>query len=126
MTADVLARELPALNEKYPKFLMNEGIARAHSSSRPQNPADCLFAKMSANYSADLVVARRTLRFRRRARLLPMRMRDQQRPALDPHRQSGRPFARRAFCRWFGGGRLARQPHTTRWGKALAMGLQRS
>ena len=48
-----LARELPLLQRKYPKFLMNEGIARAILEP-PANPDDCLFSKMSANYSADL------------------------------------------------------------------------
>lgn len=48
-----VARLLPPLARKYPKFLMNEGIARAFVRP-PQNPSDCLFAKMSANYSADL------------------------------------------------------------------------
>jgi hypothetical protein len=32
---------------------MNDGIARALLHP-PENPSDCLFAKMSANYSADL------------------------------------------------------------------------
>ncbi len=48
-----VARVLPGLARKYPKFLMNEGVARAFLNP-PENPADCLFAKMSANYSADL------------------------------------------------------------------------
>lgn len=48
-----LARELPALTVRYPKLLTNEGIGRAIVAP-PHNPDDCLFAKMSANYSADL------------------------------------------------------------------------
>jgi MoaA/NifB/PqqE/SkfB family radical SAM enzyme len=48
-----IARVLPPLARKYPKFLMNDGIARAFITP-PTNPSDCLFAKMSANYSADL------------------------------------------------------------------------
>jgi len=48
-----IARVLPPLARKYPKFLMNDGIARAFLHP-PQSPGDCLFAKMSANYSADL------------------------------------------------------------------------
>jgi MoaA/NifB/PqqE/SkfB family radical SAM enzyme len=48
-----VARVLPPLARKYPKFLMNDGIARALLHP-PENPSDCLFAKMSANYSADL------------------------------------------------------------------------
>jgi MoaA/NifB/PqqE/SkfB family radical SAM enzyme len=48
-----IARELPALAKKYPKLLMNEGIARTILRP-PSNPDDCLFSKMSANYSADL------------------------------------------------------------------------
>src|SRR5580658_469885 len=49
---ETLARELPALTVKYPKLLMNEGIARTFLAP-PANPEECLFAKMSANYSAD-------------------------------------------------------------------------
>ncbi len=48
-----VARVLPPLARKYPKFLMTEGVARALLHP-PQDPSDCLFAKMSANYSADL------------------------------------------------------------------------
>src|SRR5579864_7065095 len=48
-----VARVLPPLARKYPKFLMTDGIARALLHP-PENPSDCLFAKMSANYSADL------------------------------------------------------------------------
>jgi len=49
---ETLARELPALGQRYPKFLFNEGLANAFLHP-PKNPDDCLFAKMSANYSAD-------------------------------------------------------------------------
>jgi MoaA/NifB/PqqE/SkfB family radical SAM enzyme len=49
---ETLAGELPALTVKYPKLLMNEGIARTFLAP-PANPDECLFAKMSANYSAD-------------------------------------------------------------------------
>lgn len=48
-----LARDLPALMARYPKLLTSQGIARAIVAP-PRNPDDCLFAKMSANYSADL------------------------------------------------------------------------
>jgi hypothetical protein len=48
-----VAAELPALTGKFPKLLMNEGVAQAFLQP-PKNPVDCLFAKMSANYSADL------------------------------------------------------------------------
>ena len=48
-----LARQLPALAKQYPKLLFNDGLARAFVRP-PKNPGDCLFAKMSANYSADL------------------------------------------------------------------------
>lgn len=48
-----LARELPALAQRYPKLLMNEGVAQAFVKP-PENPSDCVFSKMSANYSADL------------------------------------------------------------------------
>jgi MoaA/NifB/PqqE/SkfB family radical SAM enzyme len=47
-----VAAELPALAAKYPKLLFNDGLAKAFLFP-PQNPEECLFAKMSANYSAD-------------------------------------------------------------------------
>jgi MoaA/NifB/PqqE/SkfB family radical SAM enzyme len=47
-----MARELPTLAERYPKLLFNEGLAEAFLHP-PKSPDDCLFAKMSANYSAD-------------------------------------------------------------------------
>ncbi len=50
----IVARELPLLSKKYPKLLFNEGLAQAFLRP-PENPGDCVFAKMSANYSADLV-----------------------------------------------------------------------
>jgi MoaA/NifB/PqqE/SkfB family radical SAM enzyme len=49
---ETLARELPPLAKRYPKLLFNEGLAKAFLHP-PKNPDDCLFAKMSANYSAD-------------------------------------------------------------------------
>jgi hypothetical protein len=49
---ETLARELPSLAELYPKLLFNDGLANAFLHP-PENPDDCLFAKMSANYSAD-------------------------------------------------------------------------
>ncbi|MGB2592840.1 MAG: radical SAM protein [Candidatus Acidiferrum sp.] len=48
-----IARVLPLLAQKYPKLLMNDGIAKAFVHP-PKSPSDCLFSKMSANYSADL------------------------------------------------------------------------
>jgi MoaA/NifB/PqqE/SkfB family radical SAM enzyme len=48
-----VARELPQLQSAYPKLLVPEGMARAFVNP-PKNPDDCLFAKMSVNYSADL------------------------------------------------------------------------
>lgn len=49
----VVSRELPRLAAKYPKLLFRAGLGQALVRP-PENPADCLFAKMSANYSADL------------------------------------------------------------------------
>jgi MoaA/NifB/PqqE/SkfB family radical SAM enzyme len=49
----VLARELPVLARQYRKLLFNEGLGKALLRP-PRNPEDCVFAKMSANYSADL------------------------------------------------------------------------
>ena len=48
-----VARELPPLQEKYPKLLIPDGVARAFVHP-PANPQSCLFSKMSVNYSADL------------------------------------------------------------------------
>lgn len=49
-----IARELPRLAQRYPKLLFKDGIGQALVRP-PENPADCVFAKMSANYSADLI-----------------------------------------------------------------------
>ena len=48
-----IAAELPALRARYPKLLANEGISRAIRVP-PASPAECMFARMSTNYSADL------------------------------------------------------------------------
>ena len=48
-----LAEQLPPLAARYPKLLFNKGMADALVRP-PKNPADCVFSKMSANYSADL------------------------------------------------------------------------
>jgi len=48
-----LSLELPALTARYPKLLMNQGIAAAFINA-PKSPDECLFAKMSTNFSADL------------------------------------------------------------------------
>jgi|SRR5215470_6183445 len=49
----LLAQVLPPLRDRYPKFLMSPGMARALLQP-PKNPQECLFSKMSTNYSADL------------------------------------------------------------------------
>ena len=49
----LLAAELPELSRRYPKLLVNEGIAQAILRP-PANPGDCIFSKMSVNFSADL------------------------------------------------------------------------
>jgi MoaA/NifB/PqqE/SkfB family radical SAM enzyme len=48
-----IARELPQLARSYPKLLIPEGMAKAFVNP-PQDPKDCLFSRMSTNYSADL------------------------------------------------------------------------
>ena len=50
---EFVARELTELCESYPKLLMSPSLARAMLSP-PKNPAKCLFARMSTNYTADL------------------------------------------------------------------------
>jgi organic radical activating enzyme len=49
----VLAHSLPALSKQYRKLLITAGMAEAILNP-PSSPDDCLFSKMSANYSADL------------------------------------------------------------------------
>jgi len=48
-----LIDELLPLRTRFPKLVVNDGIARALENP-PQNPNVCLFSKMSVNYSADL------------------------------------------------------------------------
>ncbi len=49
---EFIAQALPSLGRKYPKLLVPEGMARAFVNP-PASPDDCLFSKMSMNYSAD-------------------------------------------------------------------------
>ncbi|HUO33787.1 MAG TPA: radical SAM protein [Candidatus Acidoferrum sp.] len=49
----LLAQILPELKTRYPKIQFNKGMGEALVHP-PENPGDCLFAKMSVNYSADL------------------------------------------------------------------------
>ena len=46
--------ELSGLRESYPKLLISPEIAEAFVSP-PRSPEECLFSKMSTNYSADLI-----------------------------------------------------------------------
>jgi hypothetical protein len=48
-----LAARLPGLSRRFPKLMLPDGMAKAFSDP-PKNPGDCLFAKMSVNYTADL------------------------------------------------------------------------
>jgi MoaA/NifB/PqqE/SkfB family radical SAM enzyme len=48
-----LVEQLVPLDRRYPKLLMNAGIGEAFLDP-PRSPEQCLFAKMSVNYSADL------------------------------------------------------------------------
>jgi MoaA/NifB/PqqE/SkfB family radical SAM enzyme len=48
-----LAEAMPALAREYPKFLVTAGMARALLRP-PASPAECAFARVSANYTADL------------------------------------------------------------------------
>ncbi|MGA8617548.1 MAG: radical SAM protein [Candidatus Sulfotelmatobacter sp.] len=48
-----IANELPGLRRAYPKLLMSPEIGEAFVRP-PRSPEECLFAKMSTNYSADL------------------------------------------------------------------------
>lgn len=48
-----LARQLPELGSRYPKLLFKQGMGQALVRP-PKDPGDCVFAKLSANYSANL------------------------------------------------------------------------
>jgi len=48
-----LVPELIRLSERYPALLMTPGIAEAFATP-PANPDQCVFSRMSVNYSADL------------------------------------------------------------------------
>jgi len=48
-----LLEQLSILGYQYPKFFVNQRIVRAFRSP-PRNPEECLFSRMSTNYSADL------------------------------------------------------------------------
>jgi organic radical activating enzyme len=50
---EMVARELIPLRKNYTKLLMSEGLANAIRKP-PEKPDDCIFSKMSVNYSADL------------------------------------------------------------------------
>ncbi len=50
---ELIAAELPGLRQSYPKLLTSPGIAQAFLTP-PNSPQECLFSKMSTNYSADL------------------------------------------------------------------------
>jgi MoaA/NifB/PqqE/SkfB family radical SAM enzyme len=48
-----LAENLPRMSRRFPKLMLPEGMARAFAEP-PKSPAQCLFSKMSVNYTADL------------------------------------------------------------------------
>ena len=50
---ETVVRGLLPLRQLYPKLLITEGIAAAIRRP-PENPDDCIFSKLSVNYSADL------------------------------------------------------------------------
>ena len=48
-----LADQLPTLSRRYPKLLVPDGMAQAFLHP-PSSPAECIFSRMSVNYTADL------------------------------------------------------------------------
>lgn len=50
---ELVADALPRLRRTYPKLLLPAGVARAFVKP-PESPENCLFSKLSTNYSADL------------------------------------------------------------------------
>jgi organic radical activating enzyme len=47
-----IVERLAPMRKRYPKFLFNDSMARGFLEP-PRNPGECLFAKLSVNYSAD-------------------------------------------------------------------------
>lgn len=47
-----LAAQIPPLAKKYPKLLVPDGMAKAFAAP-PESPEECIFSRMSANYTAD-------------------------------------------------------------------------
>ena len=117
---ETLARELPSLAKRYPKLLFNDGLANAFLHP-PKNPDDCLFAKMSANYSADFETRVEPCVFGGRTGLLPVRMRRQQRLALDQRDQGGGSREGRSFYRQLGEDRPHDEPPSVARGSAYTM-----
>jgi MoaA/NifB/PqqE/SkfB family radical SAM enzyme len=50
---ELLLQTLPALSKQYPKFLAPEGYVNAFLNP-PKSPDDCIFSRMSVNFTADL------------------------------------------------------------------------
>lgn len=48
-----LVRQIRGLKQRYPKFWMTDGVAKAFGDP-PSSPDECTFSKLSVNYSADL------------------------------------------------------------------------
>ena len=47
-----LVDQIPALSRRYPQLLVPDGMAKAFLAP-PASPSDCIFSRMSANYTAD-------------------------------------------------------------------------
>ena len=86
---ELLADELPRLARRYPKFLMNKGIANAIVHP-PDESRRLRFLEDVREFLRRLAQPRRALRFWWLARLRAMRLRHQQRAALGSHRESRR------------------------------------
>ena len=85
-----IARELPQLQTVYRKLLIPHVMARAFLKP-PKSPDDCVFAKMSTNYSADLRSQVEPCVFWRESGLQPVRVQHQRRTTLDPQCESSGP-----------------------------------
>ena len=48
-----LTGQLPVLRRKYPKLLVPDGMTQAFAEP-PKSPKECIFSRMSVNYTADL------------------------------------------------------------------------
>ena len=120
-----IANKLPRLSKRFPKLFVNSGIAGAFVDP-PSSPKDCLFSKMSVNYSADLETRVEPCVFGGAPDCSAMRVSGEQRAALDSHRKGRGSVEGRAFRSRLSRHRLFPQPPQTARRSSFAVASRRS